>query len=233
MTNGTKCLSGQVFGRFTALVREGDSWVCECSCGGTKKVLTGNLTRGRSRSCGCLQKELAAARKTIDLTGRTFGRLTVISRSYKVRRGITWLCECSCGTVKAIVGEDLSQGDTRSCGCLQRDLSAARAAELGRSQRGVLCPAWRGGITPETQRQRNSERMQFARAACFRRDDYTCQACGERGGRLNADHILPWSTHEELRFDLNNLRTLCVQCHRKTPTYGSGARQWNTQNSKY
>lgn len=54
----------------------------------------------------------------------------------------------------------------------------------------------------------------------FERDDFTCQQCGKKGGRLQADHILPYSTHPELRLDLNNGRTMCVPCHRATPTYG-------------
>jgi 5-methylcytosine-specific restriction endonuclease McrA len=37
----------------------------------------------------------------------------------------------------------------------------------------------------------------------------------------NADHIKPWCKHPELRYDLNNGRTLCVECYKKTPTYGA------------
>lgn len=58
------------------------------------------------------------------------------------------------------------------------------------------------------------------RTSVFERDDYTCQECGERGGELNADHIKPWSLYEELRYSIENGRTLCVRCHRKTETYG-------------
>lgn len=55
----------------------------------------------------------------------------------------------------------------------------------------------------------------------FERDDYTCQNCGNRGGKLNADHILPYSLFEELRESLTNGRTLCEGCHKKTSTYGN------------
>lgn len=54
----------------------------------------------------------------------------------------------------------------------------------------------------------------------FKRDDYTCQECKQRGGKLQADHIKPYATHPESRWDLNNGRTLCVDCHKKTDTYG-------------
>ena len=60
------------------------------------------------------------------------------------------------------------------------------------------------------------------RQAVFERDDYTCQMCGKRGDRLQADHIKPYADHPDLRHVLANGRTLCVPCHRKTPTYGWG-----------
>lgn len=60
------------------------------------------------------------------------------------------------------------------------------------------------------------------RLAVFTRDNFTCRNCGARG-RIEADHIKPYSAHPELRHDLENGRTLCVPCHRRTPTYGYGA----------
>jgi hypothetical protein len=64
---------------------------------------------------------------------------------------------------------------------------------------------------------------------CKIRDDYTCQICGFREPEImNADHILPKSVYSELKFELNNLVTLCPNCHarktireRKTKQYKS------------
>lgn len=64
--------------------------------------------------------------------------------------------------------------------------------------------------------------MKEWRKHVFQRDDYTCQACGQRGGKLNADHELPFSLFPDLRFEILNGRTLCVYCHRKTPTFAGG-----------
>lgn len=58
-------------------------------------------------------------RSRIDLTGRTFGCLTVVRKSKKSPpRGISkWECRCTCGNVKtAILYTSLVRGDTRSCG---------------------------------------------------------------------------------------------------------------------
>ena len=61
------------------------------------------------------------------------------------------------------------------------------------------------------------------RISVFQRDNFTCQACGERGGELNADHIKPFAYFPELRLELSNGRTLCVDCHKKTDTWGGRA----------
>jgi 5-methylcytosine-specific restriction endonuclease McrA len=51
------------------------------------------------------------------------------------------------------------------------------------------------------------------RTAVFQRDDYTCQACLERGRKLNAHHIVPYSTDPSLVLDPDNGITLCRTCH--------------------
>jgi len=60
-------LTGQKFGRLVVLGRSendkygGARWLVRCECGATKAVLAGSIKAGRTRSCGCLHKEVAAA----------------------------------------------------------------------------------------------------------------------------------------------------------------------------
>lgn len=75
-------LVGQRFGRLTVAAEGGrDShgsvmWECVCDCGTTRTLLGSNLTAGRTRSCGCLRKEVTSVRRTIH--GHTSkGRITV------------------------------------------------------------------------------------------------------------------------------------------------------------
>lgn len=74
-----------------------------------------------------------------------------------------------------------------------------------------------------TARKREMDRLEYRlwREAVFERDDWTCQECRVRGGELQADHIEPWRDRPELRYEVSNGRTLCVPCHKKTPTFGS------------
>lgn len=80
---------------------------------------------------------------------------------------------------------------------------------------------WKGGVTPAHEIFRKSRVYREWRTHVFKRDDYTCQACGERGGELHADHELPFSEFPDLRLEILNGRTLCEKCHRKTPTWGN------------
>ena len=55
----------------------------------------------------------------------------------------------------------------------------------------------------------------------LKRDDYTCQICKIRGGKLQVDHIKAYCIcTEDEKWHINNGRTLCFECHKKTKSYG-------------
>lgn len=59
--------------------------------------------------------------RLIDLTGKKFGRLTVLERAVNDSAGHSrWICECDCGSQKVITGYRLTDGITKSCGCYHR-----------------------------------------------------------------------------------------------------------------
>lgn len=60
--------------------------------------------------------------KFIDLTGQRFGRLSVVERKENNKHCNTmWLCQCDCGNEHIVCGSNLRRGDTKSCGCFQRE----------------------------------------------------------------------------------------------------------------
>lgn len=60
----------------------------------------------------------------VDLTGKKYGRLTVVSVSHRDKhREYHWLCKCECGTEKVLKMDDFKNGETRSCGCLQLEIT--------------------------------------------------------------------------------------------------------------
>lgn len=105
-----------------------------------------------------------------------------------------------------------------------KPLSEETKRKMGISRSGEKNPNWRGGITEKNHGERlylmGTKEYKDWRIGVFQRDDYTCQECGSRGVTLHADHIKPFAYYPELRLVIENGRTLCVPCHRKTDTYG-------------
>lgn len=88
-------------------------------------------------------------RKTIDLTGKKFGRLTVIKRaedtiSDKGVRTKRWECICDCGNKTIVRQAGLQRGTTKSCGCLHREIIGNMSRKHGLSNNcGRLYPLWK------------------------------------------------------------------------------------------
>lgn len=85
---------------------------------------------------------------------------------------------------------------------------------------GQLSGQWKGGITPINEKIRKSLEYKIWRKAVFERDNFTCIWCGQVGEKLNADHIKSFSQFPEIRFAIDNGRTLCEKCHKTTDNYG-------------
>jgi len=75
---------------------------------------------------------------------------------------------------------------------------------------------WTGGPDNPLRAIRGRVAMSEWRKAVFKRDDYTCQACGRRGVKLNAHHVLPLRDREDLAYIVSNGITLCERDHQPT-----------------
>lgn len=71
------------------------------------------------------------ARKALDLIGKTFGRLYVIERAENRSRKSCWKCMCKCGNIVFVEGTSLVSGDTKSCGCLNKETAKKNQTKHG------------------------------------------------------------------------------------------------------
>lgn len=85
-------------------------------------------------------------------------------------------------------------------------------------KRGKKHYRWKGGITPIYINERNKYKLSIEyrlwREAIFARDNWTCQKCNIKGGKLHPHHIQNWSSNKELRTSIENGIILCEKCHR-------------------
>ena len=117
--------AGLHIGRWTVLdnyiltPKGSKKWLCQCSCGTQRYVLESSLRYGGSLSCGCAREENARQAIAYEITGRTFGELTVISKAETQRKngGIWWTCRCSCGNICDVPATLLINGRKTHCGC--------------------------------------------------------------------------------------------------------------------
>ena len=98
-------------------------------------------------------------------------------------------------------------------------------------RRGAESNLWKGGVSSANELIRKSTEYKLWRKSVFERDNYTCVWCGDKSGGgktiiLHPDHIKPFAYFPELRFAIDNGRTLCINCHKTTKTYGGGARKY-------
>ena len=111
-------LAGQRFGKLLVIepteqrVRNAVVWRCRCDCGNEIEVTKRRLITGNTRSCGC-----AKISQMNDLTGKRFGKLTVLSYVGKENGFHIWHCRCDCGKTADVRQSNLQSGRTKSCGC--------------------------------------------------------------------------------------------------------------------
>lgn len=112
--------------------------------------------------------------------------------------------------------------------------SEAEKLAIQKRQLGECNSNWNGGTSGERQLASGKRDYILWRTAVFMRDNYTCQECGDKSSKdhrvtLNADHIKPWALYPDLRYAIDNGRTLCVDCHKKTDTWGRTTKYYKKQ----
>ena len=113
-------LTNQKFGKLLAISKapkrndKYTRWICQCDCGNQIEVRTDYLRNGHTTSCGCIKEQFFQQK---DLVGQQFGRLTVIENLSGGKKK----CKCQCGNIIEVKTDNLTSGNTQSCGCYQKD----------------------------------------------------------------------------------------------------------------
>lgn len=138
-------LSGMVFGELTVLRFDGyykrnPKWLCKCSCGKVISVFENGLKCGKSTHCG--------SPIHTEIIGKRFGRLTVLPEIQERKNNSMrkYLCRCDCGNYTWVTSTNLTSGNTRSCGCLSKEMIHTLSRKHGMSQTRIY-NIWRKMIS--------------------------------------------------------------------------------------
>lgn len=134
-------LTGQRFGKLTVIEKTDERtnsgsviYKCKCDCGNIVNISSSGLRNKNTISCGCAMGK--------DLTGKTFGRLTVLKKSENKGNRRMWLCQCECGSIKIISAANLMGGKTLSCGCYQKE-QTSKAKKIHGEKEERLYRIWK------------------------------------------------------------------------------------------
>ena len=138
-----------------------------------------------------------------EMVGKIFGELTVLGVSNK-----TLVVQCSCGTIKNVMAENLRSGKTISCG----HIAKKNASERMRCAVGSLNPNWKDEKTETSRRTRNYDSQHYQWQKAIKERDISCINCNSTD-ELVAHHLNSYKWFPEQRYNLNNGVTLCATCH--------------------
>lgn len=187
-------------------------------CNPCKRSGSSLAQRGRAMPTGCI-KEKYGNYTRLQLASKC-GHLTKKGRTYcaKCRENLMGKVSILCAICSTAFLTHKSSALKYKCCSME-----CRNKSIAIRQAGEKSHLWKGGITSDAMRIRNSAEYAAWRKTVMDRDDYTCNICGVRGGKLCVDHIKSFSLYPALRFDTENGRTLCYSCHQKTDNFGHKA----------
>jgi hypothetical protein len=140
-----------------------------------------------------------------------------------------------CEKTWIVKGSKLSADTKKKMSLVRQNPSLELRKKWSEGRKGEKNNNWKGGISPLKVSIRSLFQYRLWRSDVFLRDNFICCFCGKKGGEIHADHIKPFhliikenninSIEKALLcselWNINNGRTLCLKCHRKTKTYGN------------
>ena len=147
-------------------------------------------------------------KKTLEV-GAKYNKLIVLG-DYSIGRSSV---KCDCGVIKDVDNWNLKSGKTKSCGCVISEKLKEYRKKNPEVQSGENHPNWKGGISGDRNRFMSTNEYKEWRTEVFRRDGYKCVCCDVNSNTLEAHHILPYASNEDIRTDVSNGVTMCRKHH--------------------
>lgn len=201
-----------------------------CECGTVACISFDKFKQGqRCRSCK-VRKSAEKNRHSYEYIKSFFEEkgCQLLSKSYDSNKE-KLKYKCNCGNISYIAFAKFQYGQRcRKC----------QARTISEKLRGPNSINWDHSRTLEERiKDRRYPEYYEWRRKVFERDDFTCQVCGLRGGRLNAHHIQAFAKFPELRTEASNGITLCSDCHstyhRKIEHNTATLEGWDYFNNEY
>lgn len=210
---------GQRFGRLVVVEKAHKDkwndvfWKCICDCGNEKVIRGRNMSENRTKSCGCLSKELLIERNKSPEGRQKVSEATTGERNPMYGRR---------GENNPNFGKKCPEHSERMKGYNPSEETRKKISEGKRGKnnpmygmRKELSPSYNPSISDiDRQDRRAYPEYDEWRINVYKRDNYTCQCCGDsKGGNLNAHHLEAYRNNPDMRTLLENGLTLCEECH--------------------
>jgi hypothetical protein len=169
----------------------------KCSCGNISQTTLGNFKSGK-RCMKCSGNEKYTFEYVFDFFKSRGCEL--LETVYKNARTVMKY-KCKCDSIDKIRFDDFRGGAfCHNCAINKRA--------------GINHYNYNPNLTDEERiNRRKTPENRIWRKNTYKRDNYTCQKCFQRGCKLNAHHIVNYATNKELRVDEDNGITFCKNCH--------------------
>jgi hypothetical protein len=202
-------------------------WTFLCDCGATKEIIVNSVKTGNTKSCGCIKNANQYGKNNPSWKGgKSKGNCLNCNKEfyYYPSRRMQQYCSLKCFVLDKYPMAGKKKNKCPACGVIfetyinplrERIHCSDKCSRVSQSkaQWGESSHFWKGGKTIGVRRLRNHPLYDEWRKYIFERDNYTCQHCGNIGGRLVAHHIVKVSENPRKALRKSNGIALCWDCH--------------------
>lgn len=178
--------------------------LAKCHCGKLFETEKRNVVKGRIKSCGCSRIK--------NFQNKKFNMITVLEKTEKrckFNNSVIWKCKCDCGKELELSVSQFTHPTRKSCGCDKTGVINACKERAGKNHHW-----YKQEISDEDRGKRRRTYNYSTVIKTYKRDNYICCKCKIPSVSLCAHHLDGYHWCKEKRFNLDNLVTLCVTCHK-------------------